>query len=271
LANALWDSWEADAIVADVESGVLADPSKVHTVDFEGQWFKSRGPLNSGPAPQGRPVVAQAGSSPKGRQFAAKYADTIVVEANNLDYAKGYRDEVHALAREYNRSPDDIKLLLLFSPLIGESEAEAQEKLRLRREDSLKTAEQTLAIVGKMTSINFGAMPLDEPLNPEGLTTNGTKKTLDDFIKRNEGKTLRQAAADMRVTDRRWVGTPEFIADNMEAAIDHVGGDGFLVSGVVTRRYIAELVDGLVPVLQRRGRTRTRYTGKTFRENLLAF
>jgi FMN-dependent oxidoreductase (nitrilotriacetate monooxygenase family) len=271
LANALWDSWQPGAMVADVKSGVLADPTKVHTVDFEGRWFKSRGPLNSGPAPQGRPVVAQAGSSPKGRQFAAQYADTIVVEAGNWDYAKDYRDEVRALAAERGRNPDDIKLLLLLSPLIGESDAEAAEKLRLRREVGLQIAEQTLAIVGKMTSINFGAMPLDEPLQPDGLTTNGTKKTLDDFIRNNQGKTLRQAAADMWVTDARWVGTAETIADNMQAAMAHVGGDGFLISGAITRRYIAELVDGLVPVLQRRGLTRTVYSGATLRENLQAF
>ncbi|CAN5579616.1 NtaA/DmoA family FMN-dependent monooxygenase [soil metagenome] len=271
LANALWDSWEPGAMVADVETGVLADPAKVHTIDFEGQWFKSRGPLNSGPAPQGRPVVAQAGSSPKGRRFAAQYADTIVVEAGNWDYAKTYRDEVRAMAPDYGRNPDDIKLMLLFSPLIGESEAEAAEKLRLRREVGLKIAEQTLAIVGKMTSINFGAMDLDAPLDPNGLTTNGTKKTLDDFIARNQGKTLRQAAADMWSPDPRWVGTADHIADNMQAAMEHVGGDGFLISGHITRRYIAELVDGLIPVLQRRGLTRTLYSGKTLRENLQAF
>jgi FMN-dependent oxidoreductase (nitrilotriacetate monooxygenase family) len=246
LANALWDSWAPDSVVANRETGVLADPAKVHTVDFEGKWFKSRGPLNSGPAPQGRPVVAQAGSSPRGRQFAAKYAETIVVEANNLEYAKGYRDEVRALAAGFGRNPDDIKLMLLFHPLIGESEAEAAEKARLRREEGLRTAEQTLAIMSKMTSIDFGSLPLDEPLNPDGLTTNGTRKTLDDFISRNKGKTLRQAAADMGVINPKWMGTADTIADNMQAAMEFVGGDGFLIWGAVTRRYMAELVDGLV-------------------------
>lgn len=272
LANALWDSWAPDSIVADHETGVLADPSKVHTIDFEGQWFKSRGPLNSGPAPQGRPVVAQAGGSKKGREFAAKYADTIVVEAANLDYAKDYRDEVRALARQYNRSPDDIKLLLLCSPVIAESENETKEKVRLARVHALKTAEHTLAVMSKMTSINFNGLPLDEPLTGgENFTTNGTQRVLTDFIEANKGKTLRQAAADMWSPDERWVGTPETLADNMRDAMDYVGGDGFLFAAYITRRYIAELVDGLVPVLQRRGMTRTHYSGKTLRENLLAF
>ncbi|CAN5579931.1 NtaA/DmoA family FMN-dependent monooxygenase [soil metagenome] len=271
LAYALWDSWDADAIVADVETGVLADPTKVRTVDFEGTWYKSRGPLNSGPAPQGHPVMAQAGGSAKGREFAAKYADTIVVEASNLDYAKKYREDVRGLAVSYGRNPDDIKLLLLCSPLVCESEGEATERLRLAREISLATAEHNLATISKMVSIDFAQFPLDEPLSAEGLTTNGTQQTLIDFVEKNKGKTLREAAADMYSPDLRWVGTPEHIADSMQAAMDYVGGDGFLLAARITRRYIAEVVDGLVPVLQRRGMTRTGYSGATLRENLLAF
>ena len=62
----------------DRETGVYADHSKVHRVDFEGRFYKSRGPLNTVRPPQGRPVLCQAGASPKGRDFAAKYADTII-------------------------------------------------------------------------------------------------------------------------------------------------------------------------------------------------
>jgi FMN-dependent oxidoreductase (nitrilotriacetate monooxygenase family) len=125
-ANALWDSWDADAIVADPETGILADPAKVRTVDFDGKWFKSRGPLNSGPAPQGRPVVAQAGSSPRGRRFAAKYADTIVGDANDLPGAKQYRDEIRAFARAEGRDPDQVKMMMGAFPIVGESDAEVR-------------------------------------------------------------------------------------------------------------------------------------------------
>ena len=70
LVLKLWDSWEADAVLVDQEAGVFADPTKVHTVDFEGRFYKSRGPINSGPSPQGRPVIVQAGGSEKGRDYA---------------------------------------------------------------------------------------------------------------------------------------------------------------------------------------------------------
>jgi len=271
LANALWDSWEPDSIIADTKSGVLVDPAKVHTIDFEGEWFKSRGPLNTGPAPQGRPVVAQAGSSPRGRRFAAQYADTIVAEGHNLDYAKKYREEVREMAVGFGRNPDDIKLMMVISPIIGESEAEAAEKLRLIKQYNLDNAVGLLARYSKITSIDFGQFPLDEPLSSDGLSTNGSRQTLIEFVRRNEGRTLRQATADMHTPDERWIGTAEQVAGQMRDAILHVGGDGFLLGGLITRRYITELVDGLVPVLQRMGCTRTEYTGRTLRENLRAF
>ncbi|WP_404477056.1 NtaA/DmoA family FMN-dependent monooxygenase [Novosphingobium sp. BL-52-GroH] len=271
VANALWDSWDADAIVADKDTGVLVDPAKVRTVDFEGEWFKSRGPLNTGPAPQGRPVVAQAGSSPKGREFAARYADTIVAEGHNLDYARKYREEVRELAASFGRNPDDIKLLMVISPIIGESEAEAAEKLSLAKQYNLDNAAGLLARFSKITSIDFGQFPLDAPLSSEDLSTNGSRQTLVEFVRRNEGRTLRQATADMHTPDTRWVGTGRQVAERMRDAIEHVGGDGFLLAGLITRRYIVELVDGLVPELQQMGCVRTAYTGRTLRENLREF
>jgi FMN-dependent oxidoreductase (nitrilotriacetate monooxygenase family) len=271
-ANALWDSWEPGALINDPVSGRLVDPSKVHRVDFEGEWYRTRGPLNSGPAPQGRPVVAQAGSSGKGREFAAKYADTIVVEANDLAYAKNYREEVRELAKGFGRNPDDIKLMLLINPIIAESVEDARERLRLRNLESEADAENTLAVLSKMTGIAFGQFPLDEPLTTDGLTTNGTQKTLEQFVARNEGRTLREAAiAAFAMEDTGLVGTPQTVADEMESIMETVGGDGFLLSGRVTRKYLAELVDGLVPELQRRGLTRLAYTQDTLRGHLTEF
>src|SRR5213595_359649 len=72
LVFQLWESWDEDAVVMDRERNVYADFKKVHTVDFAGQFYKSRGPLNTARPPQGRPVICQAGASPKGREFAAK-------------------------------------------------------------------------------------------------------------------------------------------------------------------------------------------------------
>ena len=49
VVRALWGSWEPGAILADRARGVLVDHTKVHGVNYEGKFYKTRGPLNSGP------------------------------------------------------------------------------------------------------------------------------------------------------------------------------------------------------------------------------
>ncbi|WP_246688480.1 MULTISPECIES: NtaA/DmoA family FMN-dependent monooxygenase [unclassified Mesorhizobium] len=273
-ANALWDSWDADAVVADRSSGVLIDPSKVRIPDYKGKHYATRGPLNSGPAPQGRPVMAQAGSSGRGRIFAARNADTIVVKAKTLDYARQYRQEIRELARSLGRDPDTIKLMLLIAPIIGATREEAELKRRKRDADDLAEAEATLAKVSKIVDIDFSRYPLDEPLKAEGLSTQGTRSVLTDFIARNAGRTLRQAGAIALAYNpdgTSLAGTAQDVAREMVEIMEHVGGDGFLVSGQTTRHFLAEVVDGLVPALQDLGAVRNRYAGGMLRDNLMEF
>jgi alkanesulfonate monooxygenase SsuD/methylene tetrahydromethanopterin reductase-like flavin-dependent oxidoreductase (luciferase family) len=70
------------------------------------------------------------------------------------------------------------------------------------------------------------------------------------------------------------VGTPEQVASHMVEVMEEVGGDGFLITSSmqpVSRRYINEICEGLVPTLQRRGAVRTEYTKATLRETLMEF
>lgn len=272
--HALWDSWDADAIVADRKSGLLVDPSKVRIPNYKGEHYATRGPLNSGPAPQGRPVMAQAGSSGRGRVFAAQHADTIVVKAKTLDYMKQHRDDVRRLAAQQGRDPDTIKLLMLIAPIIGATREEAELKRRKREADDLEAAEQTIAKVSKIVDIDFSQFPLDEPLKARGLTTEGTRVVLDDFIARNQGRTLRQAGAIALAYNpdgTSLTGTAEDVAAEMVEIMQHVGGDGFLITGQTTRHYLAEIADGLVPALQDLGAVRTRYRPGMLRDTLLEF
>ena len=81
LVGRLFGSWDADAVVLDRQTGTYADPAKVRTVDFNGRFYRCRGPLNTAPLPHGRPVYVQAGGSPRGRDFAARHADSIIAAA----------------------------------------------------------------------------------------------------------------------------------------------------------------------------------------------
>ena len=94
VANRLWASWEPGAVVADPETGVFADHTKVHPINFEGRFYKCRGPLNTAPGPQGRPVICQAGGSPAGIAFAAKHADSVIAKVRGVAAAKSFRQRM---------------------------------------------------------------------------------------------------------------------------------------------------------------------------------
>lgn len=272
VVGRLWDSWEPGALIADRASGVLVDTSKVHAVNHEGEFYKTRGPLNSGPCPQGRPVIAQAGGSPRGRQFAAQHADTIVAHTKGVAAMKAYRDDVRARMAAAGRDPETCKVLYLVSPIIGQTEAEAQDRRQERIARARQLIPQRLAHLGKVTNIDFGKFDLDQPLGQ--LRTNGHQQTLDQFTAKAPGKTLRELMEDYNTTELsvELVGTPDTIAARMAEVMDEVGGDGFLFSlPNVSRRVLAEVEDGLVPALQARGLTRTGYAHSQFRDNLLEF
>jgi long-chain alkane monooxygenase len=274
LVCKLFDSWDPDAVVMDRTRGIYADHTKVRPIHFEGKYFKCRGPLNTVRSPQGRPAFVQAGGSPRGRAFAAKFADSIIATANGIEGMKAYRDDVRAHAVTFGRNPDDIKVLFLIYPFLGETEEEAHAKHQ-RLVNSPKFIEMTLAGISSITDIDFSQFPLDEPLPP--LTTNGEQGSLDKFCQWGSGKTLRTLATERfggAPGDINLIGTPGKIAARMGEVMQEVGGDGFLISTPfqrTSRRYITEITEGLVPALQARGLTRTVYTKPTLRETLTEF
>ncbi len=272
IVTRLWDSWEPGAIVADRKSGVLIDPEKVHTIDYAGQYYKSRGPLNSGPAPQGRPVIAQAGGSSKGRTIAARYADTIVAHPKGIEAMKAYRQDVRRQMEEFGRDPNSCKILFMAYPILAETDAQAQERAEQRAISAAQNIEQRMAQIGWTTNIDFSTHDLDAPI--QELTTNGHQSSLQNFIRAAGGRTLREAviAHSSAGGSYDFIGTPETVAAQMDEVMQEVGGDGFLFAlPNVSRKSVAEITDGLIPALQQRGLVRRSYTHAQFRDNLLEF
>lgn len=275
LVRKLFGSWDADAVRVDRDGGIYVDHTKVHTIHFKGKYFKCRGPLNTVPSPQHRPVFVQAGASPRGRTFAARNAESILAIAAGTRKMKEYRDDVRARAREFGRNPDDIKILFCVTPTLGETETEARDK-HARMVSSPRFVHDILGELSAITEIDFAQFDLDKPL-PSYLKTNGEQGSLDMFQQWGSGKTLRELVIDGAgglVSSVELIGTPDQVADRMAAVMEEVGGDGFVIttpSMRVSRRYIVEVTDGLVPALQRRGLTRTMYRHSLFRDNLLEF
>lgn len=269
LVKELWDSWESDALVLDEENRVYVDGNKVHPIDFEGEYYSSRGPLSAVPSPQGRPALCQAGGSSAGKRFASRHVDTIIAKVNGVEDMKAYREEVTRLMVEEGRDPKEVKVLFIVSPILGETDAEAEEKQARIAAGTRASIEHNLASMSYATGEDFSKFDLDEPLPV--VSTEATQSSLALFAKLAEGKTLREfAQSDIRRTIDL-VGTPDKVAALMGEAMEEVGGDGFLISGSAHRRYISEIADGLAPELRRRGLIRDGYQHSSLRENLLEF
>jgi FMN-dependent oxidoreductase (nitrilotriacetate monooxygenase family) len=273
VVTKLLASWDEDAMVMDRESQTFVDYTKVHEINFVGKFYKSRGPLNVPRSPQGRPVYLQAGGSPRGRQFAAETADSIVSIAEGIEGMIQYRNDIRTRAAAAGRNPDDIKVLFLVTPVLGDSADDAEAKrYKMVNTDAFVTSQ--LGMISTVTDIDFSTFPLDEELPP--LTTNGEQGSLNKFVQAGSGKTLRQLATTATgfASCLPLVGTPEHVANQMAEAMEAVGGDGFLLTTPIqhlSRRYVTDITEGLVPALRDLGLVRDSYEYDTLRENLLAF
>lgn len=268
VCRRLWGSWDADAVPMDREGAVFADASKVHRIEFEGTFYKSRGPLNVTRSPQNGPALIQAGTSPKGRALAAKYADAIfAIQPRAID-AGAYRSDIRERMVGYGRDPDHCKILFGMQPIIGESEDEAREQQAEHNE--LVPLDGGLAILSAHLNFDLSKLPLDakmaereEPelqrMRTRYLKPDGSSMTLEEVARRH----------GQSVGLPQFVGTVESVVDQMEAYFGTAGGDGFMLSPIHCPGAIEEFVDRVVPELQRRELFRTAYTGTTQRDHLL--
>jgi long-chain alkane monooxygenase len=270
LCHKLWGSWEPDAIVADKASGVYADPDKVHEVHHEGEYFRCRGRSFVCRSPQGHPVLWQAGSSERGRDFAAKHAEAVFAVHPTVERMRQYTDDLNTrLYGKFNRRPGSVKLIYGLQTVVAETRSEAQEKYeRIKAQIPLEGA---LAWISGHFGPDFSKYSLDEPV--QNIEIPGIQGLFESIIyaKNGEPLSVREAALyyaqgmGMPVA----VGTPRDIADQMEHYMDDGGADGFMLIATYTPGCYEEFVDLVVPELQRRGRYRRRYPAATLRENLL--
>ncbi len=270
VVKGLWDSWEDDAFLRDVESGLYFDPDKLHTLDFKGEHFSVKGPLNVPRPPQGHPVIVQAGASEAGMELAAEYAEVAFCSPNSIEVAQTYYANLKGRMEKFGRAPEDLKVLPGLSPVVAPTMSEAEEKLQEMQEMIDPVVAQ--AILGTVLGyVDLSNYDMDGPL-PDLPETNASKSTVDELttMAREEKLTIRELA--MRVAGARGkfvlTGTPSHIADFMEDWLTNDGADGFNILPPVLPASLNEFVDLVIPELQRRGLFRTEYEGTTLRENL---
>jgi FMN-dependent oxidoreductase (nitrilotriacetate monooxygenase family) len=268
LAFRLWDSWDEDALVLDRAAGIYADPAKVHYVNHRGPWFQSRGPLNIPRSPQGRPVIVQAGSSGRGKAFAARWSDVIFALQPNMERMRAFKADVASALEAAGRPPGASKVLMAIMPFIGATRAEAEAKEALH--DSLADPVAGLSTLAAHANTDFSSLPMEATVKE--IAASGSQGNLAALrsITPDGGMTIAEAGGVYArgVMCPRAVGTAEDVADQLIAIIDSGAADGFVVSPAFLPDTFEDFVREVVPLLQARGYLRRGYGGGQLRDLL---
>ncbi|MDH2325812.1 NtaA/DmoA family FMN-dependent monooxygenase [Cereibacter sp. SYSU M97828] len=273
IVTGLWDSVPQDAVVA--KGDVFVDPARTRPIDVQGAHFRSRGSLSATVPPQGRPVIFQAGQSEDSKAFGARYADALFTGQRTIQGGQKFFADVKVLARQNGRDPSQLLVMPGLFPILGGTEQEA-----LRRKADLDEGLDIGFLHGELAR-HFGLTPDDIPLD---------KVLPFDLIERAEPNvpiasrwpraqilsearpanwTARQAALSNIIGGHRMViGSPEQVADDILNWIDGNAADGFNLNIDVQTSGLEDIVDHLIPILQKRGRFRTDYEGTTLRDHL---
>ena len=272
VVNGLWDSWAADAILDNRESGLYSRAERVRAINHEGEYYRVKGPLTIPRSPQGRPVLVQAGSSDTGRDFAARYGEAVFTAQLEKATSQEFYKDLKARAVAYGRAEDQILVLPGLSPLIASSEAEAT-----RMADELgELADPEIGrkrISDRFGGYDFSHLPLDKPLVPEDFpdpeTVEAARSRTEVILGlvRREKPTLRELLAKLAGARGHYTyaGTPDQVANLMEEWFTDGAADGFNVMPPLLPAMLEVFIDEVIPLLQQRGLFRTSYEGNTLR------
>ncbi|WP_405183079.1 LLM class flavin-dependent oxidoreductase [Nocardia sp. NBC_01377] len=274
VVRKLWNSWEPDALLGDKANHRFADPDKIHPAAHHGARFDVEGALNVPRSPQGEPVVVQAGASKDGRALAARVGEVIFTAAQTEDEADEYYRDIKSRAVALGRRAEDVVILPGLSTVIGATEAQAAERRELLAE--LVPPEYALARLASQLGVEQDALALDSPLpwqllaDPDEAGGSQTFYKIALGLARRENLTVRQLLRRLGggAGHRIVTGTPEQIADAIIDWVDKGIADGFNLMPDVLPGGFDDFVDGVVPILRRRGVFRTEYSGTTLRDHL---
>jgi N-acetyl-S-(2-succino)cysteine monooxygenase len=267
----LWDSWDDDAFVRDKGSGLFFHPDKLHPLNHKGDHFSVRGPLNVPRAPQGRPVIVQAGGSEDMIKVAAEFAEVIFCAPLSLEHAKTFYADLKNKVAGHGRDPDQVKIMPGLSCIVGRTAEEAEEQYEyLQSLIHPLVAREILSMV--LGHVDLSPYPLDGPMPEDLPLSNASQSTFRNVMDmaRKEKLTMKDVA--LRVAGARGKavvkGSPQDIADQMEEWFRNGGCDGFNVMPPHLPGGLDDFVGLVLPELRRRGLFRTEYQGQTLRAHL---
>ncbi|WP_199427043.1 LLM class flavin-dependent oxidoreductase [Thermaerobacillus caldiproteolyticus] len=267
----LWEgSWEENAFIEDKQSGTLIDPDKVHEINHSGKFFSVEGPHLCEPSPQRTPVIYQAGTSERGREFAAKHAECVFVGGPTPERIKYYTNDIKRRAEKYGRNPDNIKVFAFLTVIVGKTTEEAEQKFA--ELNHLWSPDASKAQFGGASGYDlaeYEKKDLNDPFefkNTEHGHYKAASLTKDASKKLSIGEALKK----LEQLDRESiiVGNPEEVADAIQYRFEASGVDGFNLNHLVTPSSLEDFIELVVPILQKRGLYKTEYKQGTLREKL---
>lgn len=264
-ARELWDSWTPEGV-----SRPFA---------HEGPQFTVSGEFTVPRSPQGHPVVIQAGDSGEGREFAASTADIIFTRHGTLEAGRDFYADVKGRLAAYGREADSLKIMPGVTVVVGDSDAEAQEKAAEIRRQQVSPQNAILA-AEQIWGTDLSAYDPDGPLPgidpvPDSEITRGRVRHGDPFaivarwraLAEAKGLSLRGTVIET-TTRQSFIGSPRTVAAELTAFVGERAADGFILVPHLTPGGLDDVVDRVVPLLQESGAFRSEYTGSTLRSHL---
>ncbi len=266
-----WDSWEDDALIVDKSTGQFAHADKVHRLDYEGRYFKSKGPLPVPRSLQGHPVLLQAGQSGRGMAFAARWAEAVFASYGSLEAGRKQYAYLKGEIEKAGRNPDHVKVAPAVKVIVAETASQAEEQRDLTA--SLAKPIDSLALLCEVLNVDFSKRPYDQPFTDEELASVSWHSLRDRVIAKS-GKKNPSVRDFVEASGRGtiyegpiFVGTASQVADEMQEWFE-TACDGFVLSATKIPGSYEDFARLVVPELQRRGLFRREYPGSTLRDTL---
>lgn len=266
----LWESFDADALIQNKETGQYFDPDKVHHLNHKGRYYSVKGPLNVSRSPQGRPIVIQAGGSDATVEMGSRIADVIFTAQADLGAAQEFYGRVKAAAAARGRPPGSVKVMPGLSVFVGNTREEARAKFDALHEmvDVQEAVEGLSRLLG---GVDLSGYDPDAPMPElEGNDLRMSGPGTFARIGRENNFTLGQVAAQAKAACNHCliIGDVKDVADHMEHWFNNAAADGFNLLPAIVPGTMNDFCGLVVPELQRRGLFRTEYEGPTLREVL---
>ena len=266
----LWEAnWEEGAVRRDKSNRIFADPAKIHRVCHNGPCYQVDAIHLAEPSPQRTPVLYQARSSTRGREFAATHAECVFVFGADKRITADIVADIRGRAAAHGRDPKDILIFYNRAAVVGRTRREAEEKYREYHQHA--SIEGALAHFSSSTGLDFSRYAPDEPIRY--VKNDAINSAVDSLTTLSaEPWTLRRIVGRMGLGSRNAaiVGSAEEVADDLIAWVEETDIDGFNLSRIVTPEGLEDFVDLVVPILQERGVYKRDYRPGTLREKLFA-